>query len=317
MKYKYNYEEIKNNKSVNLNVFNNEKIIPSWKPNRGYILEFLPNNIKTKKCIIFIHGGSFVSLSPLKEYYIKFGYLISYNCKSAVYIPDYTLVPYKKYPTQILEIYKLAIYLKQFYDEIIISGGSSGGTIALSTILKFPKLFNSAFLISPWIDLESTTKSYYTRAYCKTRKTGDKMFRDSPKKNKKIYKSYAQLYLGKKSLFKDMIANPYRAISKYLKNLPPLLILVGDNESIRNDSLDFASKAQQYNKNVSLILFDNTDHTWIFENKKNINNLLRKKIDQCYLNILNFINNIKVKNEIKDKNKNFVPSLISTINLSI
>ena len=85
-------------------------------------------------------------------------------------------------------------------------------------------------------------------------KTGDPIFKLSPRKNSEYFIKDARTYLNDVNLFNNKIANPYYATSSVLSKIPPLLILVGDNETIRNDSIDFASRAQKVNNNI-LILF--------------------------------------------------------------
>ena len=302
MLYIYN---ICNNKTKNIicEINYNEKIIPIWKKNRGYILSL--NNIKKnrEKCIIFVHGGSFVSYEPVSKPYYEFSYLLSVNTELDVFVPDYTLVPHKTYPTQINEIIKLTNHLKEIYKDVILIGDSSGGTLALSCLLKKPKLYFSGILVSPWIDLESSTNSYYTRAFCKSRKTGDPVFRGTPKKNIKKYKENALLYLGSKKYINNQIANPYKSNNSLLKNLPPTLIIVGDNETIRNDSLDFVSKAQLVNKKIYISLYDRMYHDWILDLYKKSKIEIKDNIKQGLIEIYNFIN------YKKKENNNIIPKV--------
>ena len=44
--------------------------------------------------------------------------------------------------------------------------------------------------------------------------------------------------------------------------MPPLLLIVGDEEVIRNDSLSFSSRGQEVNDNIYLSLYDTMWHDW-------------------------------------------------------
>ena len=110
------------------------------------------------------------------------------------------------------------------------------------------------------------------------------------KKIKKLYKKYALKYLGDKTLFNDPIANPYLADNNLLSKLPPICFMIGDEETIRNDTLNIGAKGQICNKNIFIYLYDLMWHDWIFYLE---NNSKLKGID-AYVKIANFCNgNIK------------------------
>ena len=44
--------------------------------------------------------------------------------------------------------------------------------------------------------------------------------------------------------------------------MPPLLLIIGDEEVIRNDSLSFSSRGQEVNDNIYLSLYDTMWHDW-------------------------------------------------------
>lgn len=256
------YNEIKN-KIVKTCIKENN-LLTEWKEGRGYIDVYKKNvERNNKKAIIFVHGGSFLYESPREEPCIFFCYMLCNLTGYDIYAPDFVLPPVKSYPSQIDDIMNLKKFLDKQYQYIIIGGDSSGGCITMSTLIKYYNDFSSGFLISPWLNLNCNTSSYKTRTWCENMKTGDPIFKLSPRKNSAYFIKDATTYLNDVNLFNNKIANPYYATSSVLSKIPPLLILVGDSETIRNDSIDFASRAQKVNKNIFISMYDNMWHDWL------------------------------------------------------
>ena len=303
-------KNIKLKKDISLNTVSPGTVLKEWRDKRGYILIFKrKHNRNTNKAIIFIHGGSFTELSPMEPCYKYFGYVLCKLTGYDIICPDFSLPPEKTYPEQLTDIEKVYKYYKNNYNEFIVGGDSSGGCIALSVLLKYSNIFSSGFIISGWLNLYSDTISYKTREYCKLTNTGDPIFKDDPKKNKKEYQKYALKYLGKKNLFKDPIADPYYADDEAIKNLPPTLFMVGDRETIRNDTLNFGSKAQKLNKNIFINLYDNMWHDWIYYLEENSHDY---GVD-AYIKLANFCNGKLEKSHYKMKNENIIPAVKTTI----
>jgi acetyl esterase/lipase len=91
--------------------------------------------------------------------------------------------------------------------------------------------------LSPWADLECTGETMVTNAEI------------DPMVHKDFTRQLADLYVtGGKSL-RDPLASP---IHGDMKGLPPLLIQVGERESLLDDSRRVAERAQQAGVDVTL-----------------------------------------------------------------
>jgi len=233
------------------------EIIPQWKHSRGYILKYSQKtNRDPNRCILFVHGGSFTKNQPRDDTYQTLCVILSHLTSYDVYCPDYTLAPHATYPTQPNEILNLTRYLSKTYNKIILGADSAGGTIGLSCIISSPKLYFASFFISPWIDLQNNSASYKTRAWSSALRTGDPIFNQSTKTVKKFSDKLALEYLQFKNRLQDPIANPIKATDEALRKVPPILIIGGDNEVLRNETLEFVSRAQQANQTTSFSLYD-------------------------------------------------------------
>ena len=242
--------------------------VPKWRHDRGYVLKYSKSSAPSSTCILFAHGGGFTKDQPRSPSYDSFGYILSYRTGYDTYIPDYTLAPDKQYPSQIHELLEIARRLSKDYRRVIIGGDSAGGTMAIQMCLIEPQLFYSAFVVSAWIDLECNGPSYYSRAWNEKVKAGDPVFKDPPKKEIKDSREEALLYLGKKSLFKDPVANPIHATQDMLRHLPPFLFLIGDSEIIRDGTLELAARAQEVNPNIFAFLYEGMWHDWVLYSQK-------------------------------------------------
>ena len=239
------------------------EIIPQWKPSRGYILKYSHRTRRDPtRCILFVHGGGLTKNQPRDDTYRTLCSILVNLTHYDVYCPDYTLAPEATYPTQPNQILNLAKHLSKTYNKIVLGGDSAGGTIGLSCLLSKPKLFYASFFISPWIDLLNSSDSYRTRAWSKTLRTGDPIFHQSTKNVKKYSDELALEYLRYKNKLHDPIANPIKATTSALRNLPPLLIIGGDNEVLRNEMLEFTARSQQVNHTTHFSLYDMMWHDW-------------------------------------------------------
>ena len=245
--------------------------IEKWRNDRGYVLEFSKYKVKkSNTCILFIHGGGFDKNQPRDKDYQTLGYYLSYYTEFDTFLPDYTLAPDKKFPDQILEVISIANKLSDIYENIIIGGDSAGGTIAIQAAILQPKLFYSGFLLSPWIDLDGKyTPSYYSRSWNPELKTGDPIFKLDPKENIKSSKKEALNYLGVSKLFENPLANPVLATPGMLKDLPPFLFFIGDEEVIRDGILKIVGNAQTVNNNIFCYLYVGKWHDWLLYYQKN------------------------------------------------
>jgi acetyl esterase/lipase len=250
-------------KNIDKTIIHNTEIIPEWRENRGYILKFSNKKYQdNNKCILYVHGGGFTANQPKDNTYITLCAILVHLTKCDVYCPDYTLAPDASYPTQPNQIINLAKKLKGTYSKIILGSDSAGGCIAMTCLLSNSILFYSSFFISPYLNLKNDSESYKTRAWCEKTRTGDPIFYQSSKEVKKYSDKLALEYLKYKKYLNDPIANPFLATKTMIKKLPPLLIICGDNEILRNDSVEFCSKAQEVNDNVHFSLYDGMWHDW-------------------------------------------------------
>jgi acetyl esterase/lipase len=164
---------------------------------------------------------------------------------------EYSLSPEHPFPTandEILKVYRELVKKYPGY-KITIIGDSAGGGLAISLVndaqqanLPIPA---SLALISPWIDLKCNNNSYTT-----------KQAKD-PVLNKKFLYDHALLYAPNKMKEADPSEIKF-------KKFPPVLLLVGTDEVLNDDSKNFYAYIKPFQKNAKLKEFEGQKHVWLF-----------------------------------------------------
>lgn len=194
----------------------------------------IPKNCNDDKVILYFHGGGFVSGTSKDHRALVSKFSKRCGVKSLVF--DYSLAPEHPFPAAILD--SIAIYnwlLDSGYlpENIVFAGDSAGGGIEMSTLvmLRDKKLPLPAAVVamSPCTDLTCSGESHKTRI---------KADPCTPKGANETYTSY---YIGKGDPH-----DPYMSpLFADLTDLPPMMIQVGEDETLLDDSVRFAKKAKE------------------------------------------------------------------------
>jgi acetyl esterase/lipase len=130
---------------------------------------------------------------------------------------------------------------------IIIAGESAGGGLCLAALLAFRDeglpLPAAAIALSPWTDLMRTGESHRTRAAAAINPPG-------------MSEVCSRYYVGENDPCNPWISPLYGD----LRGLPPLLIDVGNDECLRDDSVMFAEKAKAAGVEVTLHVVEGQIH---------------------------------------------------------
>jgi acetyl esterase/lipase len=207
--------------------------------------------VQAGRAILYLHGGGYV-MGSLNTHRSLAGE-VSRAAQAAVLLVDYRLAPEDPFPAAVED--SVAAYrwlLGQGFkaQNLAVAGDSAGGGLALATLvsardqgLPMPK---AAVPISPWSDLTCSNDSYKTRA------EADPMVAPGG------INRMANLYLNGKDA-KLPYASPNFAS---LKSLPPLLIHVGRDEVLLDDSIKLHEKAKADGVDSTLEIWDDMIHVW-------------------------------------------------------
>ncbi len=209
------------------------------------------NGAANDRVILYVHGGGYVmgSIATHRETVAR----LSKAAKSRALALDYRLAPEHPFPAAVddaVAAYRWLLAQDIKPSRIVVAGDSAGGGLTLATLLAIrdAQLPSPAagVCISPWVDMEGTGASMVTRA------------KADPVVQKEGLLGMAQLYLAGKDP-KSPLAAPLHAD---LKGLPPLLIQVGDAETLLDDSTRIAEKAKGAGVSVDLEIWPEMPHVW-------------------------------------------------------
>ena len=207
-----------------------------------------PNS--TDAVLLYLHGGGYFGCSaethrPITVWFALHGF--------RVFAPNYRLAPENPFPAAVddaVAVYRGLLGEGHSTQGLVVAGDSAGGGLALALMLALraagTPLPTAAALFSPWTDLAATGESIRTNA----RRCA--MFHGPD-----IGPS-ARYYLGNADP-RNPLASPFYAD---LSGLPPLLIHVGADECLRDDSTRLAEKARASGAAVELKVWPVVPHAW-------------------------------------------------------
>ena len=201
--------------------------------------------------ILCLHGGGYTMGSSKATHVLASWF--STASKSRALAIDYRLAPEYPFPAALEDA--IAAY-RWLLDQgiparrIVIVGLSAGGGLALSVLVSLRDanipLPGGAVLISPWTDLAGTGNSVITLA------ERDPWLTDA------MNRYHAALYAGGTDLSHPLLSPVYAD----LHGLPPLLIHVGSDEIMLDDSQRVADKAKAAGVAVTLEIWEGMWHVW-------------------------------------------------------
>jgi acetyl esterase/lipase len=155
---------------------------------------------------------------------------------------DYRLAPEHPFPAAVedaVAAYRWLLASGFKPERIAISGDSAGGGLTFATLIsirdrKLPRPA-CAVPLSPWADLECTGETMTTKD------------QEDPMVHRDFTVQLAGLYAPGK--LRDPLVSPLHGD---LKSLPPLLIQVGERETLLDDSRRMADKARAAGVDVTL-----------------------------------------------------------------
>jgi acetyl esterase/lipase len=204
------------------------------------------NNISN--VLLYFHGGAFIIGSSSTHRGVSGHLAKTSGCQ--VITPDYRLAPEHPFPAALddAQAVYLALLEQGFKPEhIAIAGDSAGGGLALALAIQLRDrqlpLPSSLTVFSPWTDL--TQQALYIPE-CE------------PVLQPKWTAKAAKLYAGDEPLTNPLISPIFGDLS----GLPPLLIQVGNQEMLLNDSERLARAAQRCNVQTKIEIYNSLWHVF-------------------------------------------------------
>lgn len=201
--------------------------------------------------ILYLHGGAY-TLGSIATH-SNLAKMLAKTTSRRVLLIDYRLAPEHPFPAGLedaLSAYQWLLEQGNLPEEIIIAGDSAGGGLALATLLSLRDdripLPSRAVLFSPWTDLTLSGESI-------TEKAAADFILNAPH-----LADMARLYAGDHTLNHPLIS----PLFANLTGLPPLLIQVGTDEILLEDSHRLAQLAEKAGVEVQLEIYEEMFHVF-------------------------------------------------------
>lgn len=212
-------------------------------------LRFIPAEKKSQGVLLYMHGGGYVIGSAASHRHLVAKLALDIGVEA--WSLDYRLAPEWAYPSALDDATSAYRYLlEQGYDaeSIVIGGDSAGGGLAacLLVALKAQGLPQpaGAFLLSPWTDMTQSGETHSSRSAV------------DPLVKKADLDEMAMAYLQGV----DATSPTASPLFAELEGISPLHIVVGDAETMLDDSVAFAEKAHKAGVRVDIDVYPDMIH---------------------------------------------------------
>eukprot|EP00555_Chaetoceros_dichaeta_P004178 CAMPEP_0198259916 /NCGR_PEP_ID=MMETSP1447-20131203/8993_1 /TAXON_ID=420782 /ORGANISM="Chaetoceros dichaeta, Strain CCMP1751" /LENGTH=371 /DNA_ID=CAMNT_0043947437 /DNA_START=272 /DNA_END=1387 /DNA_ORIENTATION=- len=213
-----------------------------------------PRTTPPRRSILYIHGGAFALCNPRTHRGITMRLVEASSNRSngsdedgvAVFSLDYRRPPQHPHPAPIEDCLVAYTWLLRYMgdgaeDRIVLAGDSAGGAMVVLMMTEMKRdaglpLPAGAIMLSPWVDLEDTSLPSWDE-----NKDLDYLLPD-------LTDFCARAFVGNDgpSLYTASATN------QDLTGLPPLLIMVGEKEVFRDQTVVFSDKAKAAGISVEL-----------------------------------------------------------------
>lgn len=208
--------------------------------------------VRQDKVVVYFHGGGFQVGSLRSHRELMSSISAGVGCR--VLGVDYRLAPEHRFPAPLQDAraaYEWLLMEGVRAADIALAGDSAGGGLVISAMVALRDagrpLPAAAVLMSPWTDLTASGESYTTRADA------------DPIHQRPMILGLARHYLGANGDADDPSASPLFAD---LRGLPPLLIQVGDRETLLSDATVCADRARAAGVAVDLEVWEQMIHVF-------------------------------------------------------
>ena len=224
-----------------------------------------------KYVILHCHGGGYSTGSSM--YARTLTSKLATSTSMDVLCFDYRLAPENPYPAATEDAMKVWNYLMLLgygARDIILTGDSAGGNLALSLVLKLKEegrqLPRGLVLMSPWTDLTSSGESFETKAEL------------DPVLDREYIDRMVKAYAEGQELTNPLVSPLFGDFTGF----PPTYIQVGENEILLSDSVRLKKAFMEKDAAVMLDIYPGMWHVFQMSPVKAAKDAMDKIADFVY-----------------------------------
>jgi len=213
-----------------------------------------PKGSQADRVLLCAHGGGYVTASMYTHRKVYGHFAKAIGCRAL--IVHYGRAPENPHPGPVDDMVKAYGWLIESGigpKQVAFTGDSAGGGLAVTTMLRARQkgmpLPAASIPLSPWLDMQATGSTFKSNAE-------KDVLVSAP-----IIQTMASTFLGPDGKPDDPLANPLHAD---LTDLPPLLIQVGADETLLDDSRALAAAARRAGVDVTLEEEPGMQHVYHF-----------------------------------------------------
>ncbi len=212
--------------------------------------------------IVYIHGGGWVLGD--KQTHDRLMRDLTVGANAVLIFVDYERAPDSRFPNAIEQAYGVARYVADNPAEfdadparLVIAGDSVGGNMTAAVTLMAKErggpAFNAQLLFYPVADASMATASY-------------REFADGPWLTAEAMAWFWDQYLPDKDRRGGILASPANASIEQLQGLPPALLIVNENDVLRDEGETYGRKLAKAGVNVIATRYNGTIHDFMMLN---------------------------------------------------
>jgi acetyl esterase len=214
--------------------------------------------------VLYMHGGGWIFGSALSHG--RLAGELAVAADAAVAFIDYALAPEARYPVQIEQCYAVARWVTEHGEShgldssrIAVAGDSAGGNMA-TVMCIMAKRRGDVNLVQQ--------SMYYPMTDALTNEDSEsyRLFKDGPYGTAETMEWFWSTYLPEHDLRVESTVSPLRATLDELTGLPPALVIVDENDILRDQGEAYASKLRDADVPTACVRFNGTMHDFMMLN---------------------------------------------------